>query len=620
MTSPPKRRLWRWLGYLGLGLVALVLLVPTYLWFGPLPFDWFFNRAFVQVIIDQPETLSDLRILEPMGITFHQDDLNDESEAAEDKTLATLKHINGELHSYSRDGLSYQQKLSYDMTDWLMARLLAAADRFRYHSYPLNQLFGIQNEFPSFMDSTHQVNSVGDAEDYVSRLSKVKVKFEQVLEGLHIREQKGIIPPTFVIEKVLAEMEAFVAEKPEQNILYSSLQKKLKKAKLGESDQKRILAATKQEITRTVYPAYGLFIAYFKELKPKSSSDAGVWKLPDGDKYYRDVLELYTTTQKTPDEVHELGLSEVTRIQGEMRTILAAQGYDTSNKTVGELMSALGEEPRFLYPDTAAGREQILKDYQKIIDDALKNLDKYFNKKPKMGVKVERVPEFKQKTAPGGYYQPPPMDGTQPGKFYANLYDIKATPTFDMRTLAYHEAVPGHHFQIALAQELNDLPLFRRMAPFVAYAEGWALYSERLAWEAGFEQNPFDNLGRLQAELFRAVRLVVDTGIHKKRWTREQAIDYMRAQTGMAESDVVAEIERYIVMPGQACAYKLGMMEILRLRSKAHEQLGDNFDIREFHEVVLSNGALPLFLLERVVDDWIKQQKTAKPPEQREKS
>jgi uncharacterized protein (DUF885 family) len=212
------------------------------------------------------------------------------------------------------------------------------------------------------------------------------------------------------------------------------------------------------------------------------------------------------------------------------------------------------------------------------------------------------------------------MDGTQPGKFYANLYDIKATPTFDMRTLAYHEAVPGHHFQIALAQELKDLPLFRRMAPIVAYAEGWALYSERLAWEAGFEQNPFDNLGRLQAELFRAVRLVVDTGIHKKRWTREQAIDYMRSQTGMAESDVVAEIERYIVMPGQACAYKLGMMEILRLRTKAHEQLGDNFDVREFHDVVLSNGALPLFLLERVVDDWVKTQKAAKPPEQREKS
>ncbi|MDQ7050102.1 MAG: DUF885 domain-containing protein [Enterobacterales bacterium] len=323
-------------------------------------------------------------------------------------------------------------------------------------------------------------------------------------------------------------------------------------------------------------------------------------------KAYRLALKFFTTSNYSPDYIHQLGLSEVDRIQAEILQILKQQDFDTSQGFEVAIKS-MADQPRFYYPDTDAGREQILADYQKIIDEIDAGMDKAFRIKAKAGVKVERIPKFKEKTSPGAYYNGPAIDGSRPGIFYANLYDIKATPKYGMRTLAYHEAIPGHHFQISVAQELEDIPLFRKFGLFTAYVEGWALYAERVAWEMGYESDPFDNIGRLQAELFRGVRLVVDTGIHAKRWTRQEAIDYMMKNTGMPESDVVAEIERYIVMPGQACAYKVGMMKILELRQKAKDALGDRFDLRDFHDVVLKNGAVPLDILEEFVDNYIQQ-------------
>ncbi len=359
-----------------------------------------------------------------------------------------------------------------------------------------------------------------------------------------------------------------------------------------------------QLVTSDVYPAYGLFIDYFKQLDDKVSENHGVWALPDGDRLYKLAIEFFTTTDYSADYIHNMGLREVDRIQGEIMIILAAQGWDAESGFKSAI-DRLAEDERFYYADSDEGRQQILDDYQQIIDEISAQLDPWFEVKPSSGVEVKRVPEFKEKTAPGAYYNPPAMDGSRPGVFYANLYDIKATPKYGMRTLAYHEAVPGHHFQIAIQQELKDLPFFRRLIPFTAYSEGWALYSEYVAWEAGMQSDPFDNIGRLQAELFRAVRLVVDTGIHDKRWNREQAIEYMLENTGMAVSDVVSEIERYFVLPGQALAYKVGMNKIMELRTRAETALGENFDIREFHNVVLTNGALPLTILERLVDQYI---------------
>jgi uncharacterized protein (DUF885 family) len=599
------KRFLKWAGIALGSLLVLVVLAGTWFWYAPLPnYDWALNRAFLKVVIDSPETLSQLRMLEQVGIKSHQDDLDDESIAAGDRAMAKMKTIAAELRGFDREDMDYQQQLSYDMADWMLARLEAGADRWRFHNYPVNQLFGVQNGFPTFMESTHAIESVRDAEDYNSRLSKVGVKFSQVLEGLRVREEKGILPPTFVVDKVLEEMNNFVATPVEENILYASFEKKLAEAKIGGSDQSSLLEENRHQIEAAVYPAYQALIDYFTALRSKTTSDDGVWKLPDGDEFYAYMLELFTTSEKTPQQIHETGLAEVGRIHAEMREILAAEGYDVS-QPVGVLMRELANEERFLYPDNDEGRAQILADYKAILDEVSAGLDDWFSLKPETGIDVQRIPEFKEKTAPAAYYNGPAMDGSRPGVFYANLYNIKATPRFNMRTLAYHEGVPGHHFQIALAQENKELPLFRRMGPFTAYIEGWALYAERVAWEAGFETDPYDNLGRLQAELFRAVRLVVDTGIHYKRWTREQAIDYMYNNTGITDTDVIAEIERYIVMPGQACAYKVGMMEIMALRQRAEQALGDDFDIREFHEVVLKNGAMPLAILGRVVDQWI---------------
>ena len=589
------------------GLWVLTGLALVFAWYGPLPkLDWTVNRAFMKVLLESPEGLSSLRILEPAGIRFHQDDLDDASMEAGDRSLAQMNAIAAEIRSFEGSDFNYQEALTYDIVAWMLERLEAGADKWRFHGYPVNQLFGIQSGFPTFMESVHAVKDETDAANYITRLTRVKLKFEQVLEGLKHRESLKIIPPTFVVDKVLEEMKGFIGAPVEENILYASLKTKLEESKFSEDRQAFYLGEAKTVIESSVFDAYRILIDYFEALKPKTDTRNGVWKLPEGDEYYRFTLQMFTTSEMSPDEIHATGVAEVERIQNEILEILKAEGYDTE-KPVGELLKGLSEEERFLYPETDEGRAQVLEDYRKIITEISTGLDDWFSVQPQAGVEVERIPEFKEKTSPGAYYNGPAMDGSRPGVFYANLYDLKATPKYDMRTLAYHEAIPGHHFQIAIAQEQEGLPLIRRMAPFTAYTEGWALYSERVAWEAGFQKDPYDNIGRLRAELFRAVRLVVDTGIHAKRWTREEAIDYMSKMTGNAESDVIAEIERYIVMPGQACAYKVGMMEIMAIRADAEKRLGERFDIKAFHDVVLRNGAMPLAILRRVVDDWVKE-------------
>ncbi len=598
----------KWFKRLALTLMLLLAAVGlglAWLWNAHLPsYDLALNRAFLKLALQSPETLTRLHLLEQFGITFHQDDLDDASPQAGDRALEEMRALFADLRAYERKELGYQQQISWDIASWMMDLMEEGGTRWRWHNYPVNQLFGVQNNFPSFMESAHAIHSIADAEDYNTRLSRVGWKFDGVLEGLKIREQKGILPPTFIVDKVLDEMETFVAQPPEENILYRSMAEKLEKAGITGDEAEALKAETVAQIEQTVYPAYQRLIDYFQHIKPQTTREAGVWKLPQGEAYYRYALKAMTTTELEPEAIHRIGLEEVARIEAEMRAILAREGYDT-DRPMGEIMSDLAQEARFLYPDTDEGRQRILQDYQSIIDEISAGLEEWFAVMPRAGVEVKRIPAFKEKTAPGAYYNAPAMDGSRPGIFYANLYDIRATPRFSMRTLAYHEAVPGHHFQIAIAQEQEELPFFRRMLPMPAFAEGWALYAERLAWEAGFQQDPYDNLGRLQAELFRAVRLVVDTGIHAKRWTREQAIDYMLQHTGMAESDVVAEIERYIVMPGQACAYKVGMLKILELRQQAEQALGERFDIRAFHDVLLKNGAMPLDILQRIVEDWI---------------
>ena len=599
------RTAFRWIfRLLLLALLAIILLVVHTILFKPLKPNWFYERVFIEFGAQDPQMLSSMRML-PSWMDWYSDDLTDQSLAHEKKMQAKLNADLATLQTYDRASMNEADALNYDMLAYFLT-LQAEGEKYSHHNYPLNQLFGIQNEFPTFMATQHPVETAKDAENYVARLDKVPTMVDQVMEGLLVREQEKIIPPTFVVEKVLKEMGAFVATGPKQNILYSSLQDKfseLKDSQISKEQQDKFLGETEVAIREKVYPAYAKFITYYQQLLPKTAGNNGVWALPDGDAFYAYSVKMHTTTDMTPEQVHELGLSEVARIEAEMNEILIAEGL--TDGTIGARIQEIAIRPDQLYPDTDAGRAEIINSFQEIINEINIGLDPYFNNRPKMGVIVERVPEFREKTAPGAYYNPPAFDGSRPGVFYINLRNTAEVAKFGMRTLAYHEGIPGHHFQIALQQELTGVPTFRKVLPFTAFAEGWALYSERLAWEAGFQKNPLDNLGRLQAEMFRAVRLVVDTGMHYKHWTREQSIEYMLEKTGMPETDVTAEIERYLVMPGQALAYKVGMNKILELREKAKLELGEKFDIKAFHDVVLTGGSMPMALLEKRVDQWI---------------
>jgi len=606
------KRTLKWFALILLGLMLIVAVLAAHTWYSkPLMIGWFYNRVFMQFAIDNPELLTQLRILEQVGIRSHNAKLSDSSIAYADKVFAKLMADEATLRSYDTRDFKGQDKISYDILAYFLGDQVRGSP-WRFHNYPVNQLFGVQSELPNLMTQAQQVNDAKDAENYIARLGEFPRKIEQVIESVKFRESKGIIPPKFAVEKVIEQVKGFVAPGAVGNPIAISFKEKIGKIpaeKMDDAARTAFIARVEQAVASSVLPAYNQLNAYLGILRPKALRNDGVWALPDGDKFYQYAIESNTTTTMKADEIHQIGLQEVTRIGVEMDRILAESGYTEGSRA--ERMQKLAKSPEQLYPDTDDGRAQILKDYQSIIDEVIGGLDKSFATKPKAVVEVRRVPVFTEKTAPGAYYNSPPMDNSKPGIFYANLRDVGETPKFGMRTLAYHEAVPGHHMQIAIAQELKGLPVFRNIVPFTAYAEGWALYAERLAWETGYEKNPLDNLGRLRAEMFRAVRLVVDTGMHSKRWTREQAIDYMVANTGMPEGEVISEIERYLVMPGQALAYKVGMLKILELRERAKTALGTKFDIHEFHDAVLTNGSMPMSVLENVVDAYIAEKKAA---------
>jgi len=602
-------RIVRWL----VAVVSVVMVlggavIAHIVWFKPLMIEIFYERLFIETLLDSPQMLTRMRILPSWVPDWYSDDLNDGSLEQEEKQRKKLFGDLATLRSYERKDQVGEKRTNYDMLEYFLA-IAAEGDPYRHHDAPVNQLFGVQNELPTFMATQHEIASEKNAEDYLARLAKFPWRFEQVLTELRLREKEGILPQRFVIEKVLTEMQAFVATPVTDNILYSAFAKKLDGVDgLTDARRKELEEQAKTLVEKDVYPAYQTIIDYYTALLPKARGNNGVWELPDGDNYYAWQVRRHTTTDLTPDEVHNLGLAEVARIEGEMDAILKTQGL--VDGSVGQRVQQLATRPDQLYTGEGA-RQQIIDDFQKIIDEIDAGLGSAFNVRPSTHVKVERVPEFREKTAPGAYYNAPSFDGLRPGVFYINLRNTAEVAKFGMRTLAYHEAIPGHHTQSAIQQELENVPTFRKVLPFTAFSEGWALYAERVAWEMGYEKDPLDNLGRLQAEMFRAVRLVVDTGMHHRRWSREQAIAYMTDKTGMTETDVVAEIERYLVMPGQALAYKVGMMKLLELREQAKAQLGDKFDLRAWHDFVLTGGDMPLTLLEERVANWIAERKTA---------
>ena len=604
------KRILKWLGGIVLlAIVALAIFLINLIWFRPWSLNLFYEKVFAEVIFSEPELLTQLGLVEQFGITSHNGQLSDESPAHQQMVIDRWKKDLTQLHEYSLDRQSPSQKLSTHVLDWFLKDQVEG-EKWQWHNYPVNQLFGVQNQYPSFMANTHRLLSPKDCEYYIMRLDALPKKFDQTLEGLKFREQKQILPPRFVVEEVLKEMTDFIAKPAAENILATSFKTRAVKIdKLNEQQRADFQKRVETEIAGQVYPAYQKLIAYFQELLPKTTTDDGVWKLPDGDAFYAYALRSNTTTNMPPNEVHELGLREVTRIEGEMRALLDANSF--AGQPIGAAMDKLSKDSRFLYPNDDKGRADAIAEYKRLIDNAVAESKKnLFLTAPKAQIDIRRVEQFKEATAPGAYYQGGAMDGSRPGIFYANLRDMNEVPKWSMPTLAYHEGVPGHHWQISIAQELKGVPQFRKVVPFTAYAEGWALYCEWLAKQVGwYEKDPFGDLGRLRDELFRAVRLVVDTGIHAKHWTRDQAIAYMRDKTGMGKKEVKSEIERYIVAPGQACAYKVGMLKIQELRSRAQQELGNKFDQREFHETLLKNGSLPLEILEEQVNDYIQKKK-----------
>jgi uncharacterized protein (DUF885 family) len=484
----------------------------------------------------------------------------------------------------------------------------AKARPFAEYDYPINQMHGLQSEIPAFLINIHQVKDVSDARAYITRLERLPALFEQLNAGLRRREKNGIMPPRFVFDYVLSDIANLLKGYPmtddpgAPHPIYADFAKKVKQLKLDAPQEEALLERAAEAIKTDFAGAYGSLQTVLEEQKLRATTDDGAWKFPRGDEYYAQALAQTTTTNMTAEQIHELGLKEVARIHGEMREIMKKVGFQGS---LQEFFVFMRDDPQFYYSQDAAGKKAYLAKAVEVVDKMRLELDQLFLTKPKAELVVKAVEPFREDTAGKAFYQAPSMDGARPGYYYANLYDMASMPKYQMEALAYHEGIPGHHMQLSIAQELESLPTFRRMGGYTAYIEGWGLYCERLPKEYGFYSDPYSDFGRLAMELWRACRLVVDTGIHDKRWSRQQGLEYYVANTPNSRNDCQKMVDRHIVMPAQATAYKVGMNEILRLRDSARSRLGSRFDIREFHDVVLTQGAVPLAILEKLVDDYV---------------
>lgn len=475
--------------------------------------------------------------------------------------------------------------------------------------YLINHKNGYHTEIPAFLINHHHIDTKDDAEAYVARLSKMDILFSQIIERLQSSEKKGIIPPQFVFPIVTKDCKAILTGKPfssseKDSPLLEDFRKKINLLSISQQSKTDLLAKAEEALLEHVKPAYTQLLNYWSALEKKATNEDGIWKIPGGDKKYIACLKTFTSTDLTPDQIYELGLKEVARIQEEMRVIMKKVNFKNNN--LHDFFKFMRTDKQFYYSNTDKDKKAYVEKAMAIIDTMRRHLDQLFYTQPVAKLMVKPVEPFREESSSGAFYEIPAIDGSRPGIYYINLHDIADQPIYQMEALAYHEGIPGHHMQLAIAQELKNIPQFRRVRETDdAYVEGWALYSESLGKEIGFYQDPYSDFGRLAMEIFRASRLVVDVGIHWKKWTREQAVQYMLANTPLTEGDIRQEVSRYVVWPGQATAYMIGKLKILELREKVKYSLKDKFDIKAFHDVVLTNGAMPLNLLEEVVDQYI---------------
>ncbi|MFC3034694.1 DUF885 domain-containing protein [Pseudoalteromonas fenneropenaei] len=471
--------------------------------------------------------------------------------------------------------------------------------------YIVNQLSGPLVDIPTVLKDQHIIASIKDAKDYLARLDGFATVIDQVRAKVAEDAKNGIVLPKVLFPNTLGYLSNFVAKTPEQHALVTSFQTRLENLTDVSDEEKAAMVTLAANLVKDkIYPAFARVSSDMQALESTAPEAVGISAQPNGAAFYQHEITYLADSSMSAEQIHQIGLQEVERITKRMDEILKANGY--SEGSVSERMQKLNDEPRFLYADSDEGREQLLTFLRGEIETVIAKAPTLFSTLPTQKVEVKRIPKEVEAGAPGGYYNGPSLDGSRPGVFAINLKDMKAVPSFAMKTLTYHEAVPGHHFQIALNMLQTDIGLMRQNASFNAYIEGWALYSELVAFEMGmYENDPFGDLGRLQAEVYRAARLVVDTGLHAKNWSRQQAIEYFAEATGSAMSDVTAAIDRYIAWPGQALGYKLGMLKLVELRQHAQQALGDKFDIKAFHDLVLLKGARPMAIVEEDVNSWI---------------
>jgi uncharacterized protein (DUF885 family) len=567
----------------------------------------FFERAFEESLARSPMAMTQL------GRKQDYDKWDDFSEqAALDNLLLNVRQLAELKRTIRYEALGEQAKVSYRLFV-SQAELAVESWRWRYHGYLLDQMNGLHSSVPAFLISFHTIDNVAEAKAYSARLRGMAPLFACVIEEAKLREAKGILMPKFVYPLVIQACRDLITGQPfdqsgRKCALLEDFEKKVGALKeVDEVTKTRLLAEARAALVEAVKPAYESLIGLLQAQERVATTDDGVWKFPNGREFYDFTLRVSTTTNLTADEIHALGLREVARIQGEIETIKGRLGFKGDQAAFFKFMK---EDPQFYYPNTPEGKAAYLRHANEIIDEMRASLDRFFTVKPKAGLVVKEVEPFRAEGEAAAFYENPSEDGTRPGTYYVNTFDMRGIPKFEMETLAHHEAIPGHHMQIAIAQELADMPKFRKFGNgYTAYVEGWALYCEYFPKEFGFYRDPYMDFGRLNAELLRAVRLVVDTGIHAKHWTRGQVTDYFRKNTPNSERDISTETSRYIVWPGQATAYKIGMIRILELRELAKKELGPKFDLRAFHDLVLHDGAVPLDILEENVRAWIAKQK-----------
>ena len=569
----------------------------------------FFEELFQRNVAESPLFQSQLGMKGPDYGKW--DDFSDaEAIRQNERTKNDLARLHAE---FDYDMLTEPMQVSYRIFEFLQKRALAGFD-YRFHGYAFSTMNNPVTFPVTFMQNVHRVDSVSDAEAYISRLNGLATIGDSLLEGIDMAAERGVVPTSYSFDPVLEDGANIIKGVPfddsgEDTPIFADIKEKVGKLDISEAEKARLIGEAEAALVNVFKPTVEKILAKIEEVRPQSHGPNGVWALPDGDKYYENRISFWTSEDSlTAAEIHEIGLKDVKRIRGEMQKIMKQLGFEGSLK---DFFVFLRTDPSNFFPNDADGRQAYLDQSKAYIDAVYSDVEDYFNVLPKAPLEVRAVEEWRQETAPIAFYNRPTPDGSRPGIYYTNLKDMTAKQKHEMETIAYHEGAPGHHFQIAIQQELTGVPMFQKFAFFGAYTEGWGLYAERLSKEQGRFTDPMQDFGRLQNEMLRACRLVVDTGGHSKKWTREKMIKYMLDNNPMTEEDATKEVERYLDTPGQALSYKIGMIKILDLREKAKKALGDKFDIREFHDVVLKNGAVALPILEELVDGYIAEKKAA---------